>query len=132
MRQALLTSRELKLREDDLNRFVVQSDADKVVVDINAGSEILSRPKWDAFENNHFAMRRRLVKIFLKVANLVISRLRAGRRLTKIKNWISSNNIKNRFDMQKKVAEDYKRSVNMRVTDNAEDDNNIYNIKVRF
>jgi hypothetical protein len=34
--------------------------------------------------------------------------------------------------MQKKVAEDYKRSVNMRVTDNAEDDSNIYNIKVRF
>lgn len=115
-----------------MNRFVVQSDADKVVVDINAGTEILSRPKWDAFENNHFAMRRRLVKIFLKVANLVISRLRAGRRLTKIKNWISSNNIKNRFDMVKKVAEDYKRSVNMRVTDNAEDDNNIYNIKLRF
>ena len=54
-------------------------------------------------------MRRRLVQIFLKVANLFISRLRAGKRLTK-----------SREDMVKKVAEDYKRSVNMRVTDDAD------------
>ena len=65
-------------------------------------------------------MRRRLVQIFLKVANLFISRLRAGKRLTKIKNWIESNGIKSREDIVKKVAEDYKRSVNMRVTDDAD------------
>lgn len=34
--------------------------------------------------------------------------------------------------MQKKVAEDYKRSVNMRVTDDADGDDNIYNIKFKF
>ena len=49
-------------------------------------------------------MRRRLVAIFLKVANLFISRLRAGKRLTKIKNWIANNGIRSRADMVKKVA----------------------------
>lgn len=78
---------------------MTEVDSDKVVVDINAQRDILSRPKWDAFENNHFAMRRRLVAIFLKVANLFISRLRAGKRLTKIKTWIANNGIKNRLDM---------------------------------
>lgn len=66
-------------------------------------------------------MRRRLVGIFLKAANLFISRLRAGKRLTKIKNWISANGIKTRDDMIAKVNEDYKRSVNMRVTDDIND-----------
>lgn len=87
------------MRERDAHRFVTEVDSDKVVVDINAQKDIVARPKWDAFENNHFAMRRRLVAIFLKVANLFISRLRAGKRLTKIKAWIQSNGIKNRLDM---------------------------------
>jgi len=87
------------MRDKDQCRFATEVDSDKVVVDINAQRDIVARPKWDAFENNHFAMRRRLVAIFLKVANLFISRLRAGKRLTKIKSWIASNGIKNRFDM---------------------------------
>ena len=87
------------MRDKDQHRFVTEVDSDKVVVDINAQRDIQARPKWDAFENNHFAMRRRLVAIFLKVANLYISRLRAGKRLTKIKTWIQNNGIKNRLDM---------------------------------
>lgn len=77
-------------------------------------------------------MRRRLVGIFLKAANLFISRLRAGKRLTKIKNWISANGIKTRDDMIAKVNEDYKRSVNMRVTDDIHDENNIYSVNFKF
>jgi glutamate synthase domain-containing protein 1 len=77
-------------------------------------------------------MRRRLVGIFLKVANLFICRLRAGKRLTKIKNWIEANGIKNRTDMIKKVMEDYKRSVNMRVTDDADGGDNVMNVKFKF
>lgn len=87
-RDTLVNNRQTKMRNDDQHRFVTEVDSDMVVVDINASTVILARPKWDAFENNHFAMRRRLVAIFLKVANLFISRLRAGKRLTKIKNWI--------------------------------------------
>jgi len=131
-RQTLITNRQEKMRHDDQHRFVTEVDSDRVVVDIKASEDIIARPKWDAFENNHFAMRRRLVAIFLKVANLFISRLRAGKRLTKIKTWIQQNGIKNRFDMQRKVAEDYKRSVNMRVTDDEAGDNNVYNVKFKF
>ena len=44
-------------------------------------------------------MRRRLVAIFLKVAQQQISQIRAGKRLSKIKTWIANNGIKNRLDM---------------------------------
>lgn len=76
-------------------------------------------------------MRRRLVVIFLKVTNKLISRLRAGKRLTKIKSWIDGNNIRNREDMRKKVAEDHKRAINMRVGDDESEDN-IFNVKFSF
>jgi len=46
---------------------------------------MVSGPKWDVYENNHFAMRKRLVTIFLKVANKLIIRMRAGKRLIKLK-----------------------------------------------
>lgn len=62
-------------------------------------------------------MRRRLVGIFLSVSSRLILRLRAGKRLNKIKRWIEGNGIKTKEDMRRKVEEDYKRSINMRVTD---------------
>ena len=65
-------------------------------------------------------MRRRLVNIFLRAANKVMSRLRAGRRLTKLRNWIESNGIKSREDMKEKVAEDFKISQNTRLVDDLE------------
>ena len=59
-------------------------------------------------------MRRRLVNIFLKVSNKLICRLRAGKRLTKLKYWIEGNGIKNRADMRAKVIEDWKIAQNAR------------------
>jgi len=52
-------------------------------------SDLTAKPKWDSFENNHFAMRKRLVDIFLRNANKLICRLRAGKRLDAIKKWIN-------------------------------------------
>tara|TARA_B100000780_G_scaffold105642_1_gene73969 strand:+ start:79 stop:234 length:156 start_codon:yes stop_codon:yes gene_type:complete len=46
---------------------------------------MVAGPKWDIYENNHFAMRKRLVTIFLKVANKLIIRMRAGKRLKSLK-----------------------------------------------
>jgi hypothetical protein len=59
-----------------------------VVVDTTAKVDITNQPKWDSFENNHFAMRRRLVDIFLRNCNKLISRMRAAKRLAKIKAWM--------------------------------------------
>jgi len=59
-------------------------------------------------------MRRRLVNIFLRVSNKLISRLRAGKRLAKLKYWIQGNGIKNRADMKVMVAEDWKIAQNAR------------------
>jgi len=61
-----------------------------------------------------------------------VTQFRAGKRLKTIKAWIQANGIKNRSDMQKKVAEDYKRSVNMRAADDDTDMSNIYNMKFKF
>jgi len=38
----------------------------------------------------------------------LIIRVRAGKRLTKMKYWIKANNIRNREDMRLKVEEDFK------------------------
>lgn len=97
-----------EMRREDCSRFVTEVDRDKVVVDTTAQKEIVAKPKWDAFENNHFAMRRRLVSIFLRCGNKVMARLRAGRRLAKLKAWIENNGIRSREDMRTKVADDFK------------------------
>ena len=109
-----------EMREEDCTRFSTEVDRDKVVVDTNAATDIVAKPKWDAFENNHFAMRRRLVNIFLRVSNKLICRLRAGRRLKMIKTWIENNNIRTREDMKQKVAEDFKLAQNTRLVDDGE------------
>ena len=84
----MIRAKENEMRNKDCNRFTTELDSDKVCVSTTVANEIVAKPKWDAFENNHFAMRRRLVNIFLRASNKVISRLRAGRRLTKLRNWI--------------------------------------------
>ena len=119
------------MRNRDCTRFATVNNEDKVVVPITAAKEITARPKWDSFQNNHFAMRRRLVNIFLRVANKLICRLRAGKRLTKIKHWIAGNAIRSRAEMREKVAEDWKIAQNSRQTGgDAEDD--IQNVKFKF
>lgn len=59
------------MRSEDVSRFQTQVDSDKVVVPVK--NEITSQPKWDVYENSQFAMRKRLVDIFLKVANKLIT-----------------------------------------------------------
>ena len=120
------------MRKEDCTRYSTQLDRDKVVVDTTASSEIVAKPKWDVFENNHFAMRRRLVNIFLRVANKIMSRLRAGRRLTKIRAWIDNEGIRTREDMRTKVAEDFKKAQNTRLVDDGESQNDIANVKFQF
>lgn len=89
------------MRERDIMRFAPTIDEDRVVADSHL--ELVEKPKWDAFENNHFAMRRRLVGIFLKVSNKLITRMRAGKRLTKIKERLKSENVKSRDDAKRMV-----------------------------
>ena len=53
-------------------------------------------------------MRRRLVAVFLKASNKLITRMRAGKRLDKIRIKLREANIKNREEAKKMVAEDWK------------------------
>jgi hypothetical protein len=117
------------MREADISRFAPAIDKDRVVVDTD--TDLLDKPKWDAFENNHFAMRRRLVGIFLKVSNKLITRMRAGKRLTKIKERFKSENVKSKADAKRMVQEDWKTAQNVRLTDDDTEDN-IANVKFKF
>eukprot|EP00347_Sterkiella_histriomuscorum_P018462 403345428 len=89
------------------------------------------RPRWEALETNFFHMRRRLVAVFLKASNRLIIRMRAGKRLTKIKGRFENENIKTRDDVKRMVAEDWKTAQNIRLKeeDNEED---IKNVKFHF
>ena len=71
-RQNFISQTEANMREKDIGRFQAACNEDKVVVPTKI--EITEVPKWDVYENNHFAMRKRLVSIFLKVANKLIIR----------------------------------------------------------
>lgn len=128
-RSAIKTEKANALRERDVTRFATAIDEDKVVVETDL--KLSEQPKWDAFANNHLAMRKRICTLFMKAGNKVITRLRAGKRLTKIKAMFERHCIKNREETKKMVAEDWKIAQNMRLTD-SESENDIHNIKFSF
>ena len=77
------------------------------------------------YENNHFAMRKRLVGIFLKVTNKMIIRMRAGKRLKKIKHRFAQEKVHTRDDAKRMVLEDWKTAQNMRFSDESSEQTNI-------
>ena len=83
LRNNFIENKKDKMRDEDLKRFSTEINSDKVVVPTDIA--LSTFPKWDVYENDHFAMRKRLVNIFLKVVNKFITRTRAGKRLAKIK-----------------------------------------------
>lgn len=117
------------MRDKDINRHTPSIDEDRVVADTDL--DLTEKPKWDSFENNHFAMRRRLVNIFLKISNKLITRMRAGKRLTKIKERLRNENVKTKADVIKMVQNDWKSAQNIRLTDDETEDN-IANVKFKF
>lgn len=76
-----LETAKMKMFHEDCSRFSIEVNRDQVVVDKKTVSAIAAKPRWDAFTNSHFAIRRRIVGIFLRATNKVIIRLRAGKRL---------------------------------------------------
>jgi len=117
------------MRDTDVRRFRHAFDSDRVIVETTV--DLPEKPRWDSFENNHFAMRRRLVGIWLRATNLLITRTRAGKRLQKIKWKLKTENIRNRADCRRFVIEDWKNAQNMRISDSEHEDN-IENIKFKF
>lgn len=136
-RENITDDRAEKLRLRDVTRFRLgqQQDTDdpyfmnKVVVPIEQVLE--ARPNWDEFQNSHTAMRKRTRDIFLRIANKLMTRLRAGRRLAKIKQRLKADGIKNREDAKRMVQEDWRTAQNVRISDNDTEDN-VKNIKFTF
>lgn len=76
-------------------------------------------------------MRRRLVGIWLKAANLLITRIRAGRRLAKIKARLKAEGVRTKADARRFVLNDWKQAENVRIVENESEDN-IENVKFKF
>ena len=129
-RQNFIENKLENMRNEDCHRFATEINRDKVVVPVDL--KIDSQPKWDVFENNHFAMRKRLVSIFLKVANKLITRQRAGKRLKKIKHRLMDEKVYSREDCKRMVAEDWKTAQNMRFDDEEGEDTGINAVKFKF
>ena len=129
-RQNFIHERLDEMRAGDTGRFASEINADKVLVPVI--TEVASAPKWDVYKNNHFTMRKRLVTIFLKVANRMIIRKRAGKRLLAIKKKLADEKVTNRAECKKMVAEDWKNSLNARLESGDGETDNIDNIKYSF
>ena len=129
-RQNFVTDKLNQMRTKDVHRFTTEINTDKVVVPTDV--DISAQPKWDVFENNHFAMRKRLVDIFLKVANKQIIRMRAGKRLAKLKQRFRDLGVISKEDCRRLVAEDWKDSLNVRADGAAGEQENIANVGFKF
>lgn len=108
-----------KMRGADVERFMTEVNADKVVVPVK--NELTSQPRWDVYSNSHFAMRKRMAEVLLKNANKMIIRLRAAKRLAKITAWLREHNITSRADCRRAVADDYRVAMNAQVTSDDKD-----------
>jgi hypothetical protein len=60
-------------------------------------------------------MRKRSREIFLRITNKLITRLRAGKRLRRIKERFKADGVKNKEDARKMVAEDWRTAQNVRI-----------------
>jgi len=129
-RQNFIDTKRDEMRHKDIHRFATEVNSDKVVVPVEI--DLKDKPKWNVYENNHFAMRKRLVGIFLRVANKLITRIRAGKRLVKIKHRIDQERVYNREDMKRMVAEDWKTAQNARIGGSDDQETNIDNVKFKF
>ena len=76
-------------------------------------------------------MRKRLVRIMCQATNRLITRMRAGKRLDKIKGRLRDEKVNSREDAMRMVREDWKTAQNIRLSE-AENDDNIMNIKFSF
>jgi hypothetical protein len=94
------------MRHSDITRYDIVIDTDKPVIDTDIPIDL--RPSWNEYKNNHFALRKRCLNIFLKFVNKLIIRQRAGKRLARIKERFISEGVKNRDDAKRMVVEDWK------------------------
>jgi hypothetical protein len=66
------------------------------------------KSSWNTFKNDALKMRKLRLKKFMKCATKIVMRLRADKRLFKIKNFLGS--AKNRDDVKRLVIQDWQRA----------------------
>ena len=97
------------MRAKDRIRFATEFNLDMIL--LSKFFEITLKPKWDILKQKPFNMRGRFVLIFLRACNKLITRLRVGKRISKIKKRFKELGLDTVEKMIAFVEEDQKRSL---------------------
>jgi hypothetical protein len=96
------------MREQDASRFKPEFNREAVFVEVDRIAAMEAEPAWDILANNHFSTRRKLMDLIVKAANKVLIRIRAQKRLDKLKKLFRKNQIRTRANMKEFVIEENK------------------------
>jgi hypothetical protein len=97
-----------EVRKKDLFRSVHESDKDKSVVMVEFVPGV--KPSWNAYQNDEFSLRQLPLNRFVRAANTVMTRLRADKRIAKIKETLQKYSVKTRAEAKEFVALDWKQA----------------------
>ncbi len=78
-----------------------------------------------------FSLRQRLLTLFKKAATRLITRMRAGKRLGRIKGRFKDENVRTKEDAKRMVKEDWKTAQNVRLKED-ENEEDIKHLKFKF
>ena len=93
-------------KDNDLRRYDVTSNGERVVVPVDL--EIKTTCKWNVLSNDLFSLRQRNLNNLVKMATVLMTRIRVSVRLSKIKSRFDQENVRGKEDAQKLVHEDWK------------------------
>jgi hypothetical protein len=97
-----------KRRSEDCARTGPAVDTDFVVSEAHFAPPLV--PTWNTYLNDEMALRQAPLTVFVKAATTVLTRLRASRRLAKLKARLLEFNVTNREDAKRFVRQDWKQA----------------------
>ena len=97
-----------KRRAEDCGRTNPATDADFVVSEVDFQG--VSAPTWNVYLNDDMSLRQAPLAVFVKAATTVLTRLRASRRIAKIKARLTEFNVTNREEAKRFVRQDWKQA----------------------
>lgn len=89
------------MQKQDIKRRNFEHNRDRILIEPNQDLSINGQPCWDLLINNHFTLMRIHLMKFLQNAGKIIIRIRAQKRLTKIKAFLDKFKIRKRSDWDK-------------------------------
>ena len=92
------------MRKNDISRNIHEADLDKSIIPVEFVPETV--PTWNSYQNDEFSLRQLPLTRFVRAATIIITRLRADKRILQIKNTFAKYNVKTRAEAKEFVAFD--------------------------